>query len=731
MTASNPRPQGGSSPAVRNSVRRAQAAGSLVVGGVRALRTRNPATRRRVVDPLRARLLPAPVADLDPLLGAYVRGAEQTGVDASVATGHRTRSTLLRRAVGELARRTGAPSWRAGWAELLVTGDDSDLVRTGSAVLRELVEAGDAHRLTTRQTLLHAHTLLLRQREAGEGAAVLADQLPLLAQLSDDERADLETDLAHPAITGDDAAWWSRFTDRWRRADVLVPRLLSQTELTEIIGEETAAAFPHGAPAYDRVAPDREELAALRAGVVARAGAAVGRELTAAELPLVSVVVTAYRPGPWLVTAIRALLDQTWPTLEVVVVDDASGPQHRDEIARIAALHPAARVVTREVNGGAYRARNLGIAEAKGDYLAFLDADDWSHPERIERQLLPLLADPDLPATHSLTVRASDALQLVWLGYPSVRLNASGLVMPRTTIDRVGTFDDVRKSSDSEYDTRIPAVTGQEPQLVEPPLQLTRLRSGSLSRSDFGVGWGVGARVAYRSAYKAWHRHLSSVRAKGALPPPSSSGGYPDGPPSDLTLDWATRHGESAPDRDRAVGRPFAAPHIWLSTRPHAPFDVLVVGDAADTVVDPADPADLVACLVRLRALDLRIALLHRENPARLRLYREALLPEIRTLLDTDDEVVQVHPEEHVEAAVTWIRRAEALSVGRPAPDVDLGVVVVTEPPRTRTQLVDPSWTREAVEAELETWGMAPGSAQWLPEMAAEERVCQLIEESR
>ena len=119
----------------------------------------------------------------DPLVAGYARGAEQIGVDDLVATGHRTRSALLRDAARLLAERTGAPSWRAGWAELLVTSGDAELARTGSAVFRELVDDGHAGALTGRQCLLHAHTLLARQTEAGEGAAVLAAQLPRLTAL--------------------------------------------------------------------------------------------------------------------------------------------------------------------------------------------------------------------------------------------------------------------------------------------------------------------------------------------------------------------------------------------------------------------------------------------------------------------------------------------------------------------------------------------------------------------
>lgn len=689
-----------------------QRARTLATGGLRAVLSGDPAARRRVIDPLRARVRPTPVTGLDPLLAGYVRGAEQIGVDDVVATGHRTRGALLREVAGALALRTGAPSWRAGYAELLVTSGDAELVRTGSAVLRELVDEGQAGQLTGRQCLLHAHTLLMRQVEAGEGAAVLAEQLPRLTPLTDDERLDLETDLAHPAITGDRVTWWRLLTRRWRDAGMLVPRLLTDAELAEVVGEESVAAFGGRLDDYDRVGPDRAELELRRAGLAQRASEATGRSIETADLPLVSVIVTAYRPGPWLASTIRALLDQTWGRLEVLVVDDASGPEFAAEIARLAALDPRARVITRERNGGAYRARNLGVAEAKGEFIAFLDADDWCHPERIERQVLPLLADPDLVGTHALAIRASEDLRLAWLGYPAVRHNACGLVMRRTTRERVGTFDDVRKSADSEYNARIEAVTGQVPPMVTPPLQITRLRSGSLSRSDFGVGWGIGARLAYRSAYKQWHRQLATLRTRGRL--------------AEADLEWATRHGESVPDRVEAPGRPFTAPHAWISTHPLAPVDVLVVDDAADTM---ADPTELHGVLDDLRDLDLRVGLLHRENPARLRLYRKPLLPAVRQLLDLAEDIVQVHPEESVEAAVVWVRRPEALSAGRPAPLLATGHVVVSEPTQTRTHRVDPAWTRAAVMAELASWGVADDAVTWLPEASAEARVHHLAKE--
>lgn len=649
-----------------------------------------------------ARLRPTPLGPVDPLLASYARAAEQIGVDDVVATGLRTKGSLLRDVAGLLARRTGRVSWRAGYAELLLVSDTGQDVATGTAIVAEIVAAGQADQLTARQSLLYAHALLRGGRGSatpgplvvpGPGAERLRRDLPRLVTLGADERADLETDLAHPDLGGDVAGWWAHVARRWRDAGMLVPRLLTDDELAARVGRDAVDAFGE-VPVLDRVGPDPADLEARRAGLADRVAAAGGDP---DELPLVSVVVTTYRPDPWLATAVRALLDQTWPRLEVVVVDDASGPEHVDGVTRLASLVPGARVVVRESNGGAYLARNDGVAATTGEYVCFLDADDWIHPERVERQLLPLLADPTLPMTRSLALRGDDTLHLAWPGYPAVRHNAAGPLLRRSTLEAVGTFDAVRKSADSEYDARVVAVTGTEPPTVEPALQLTRLRPGSLSRSDFGVGWGVGGRLAYRSAYKAWHRALAS----------------------DPTTPNPYVRTAASQESDRADARPYAVPRPWLTTEPHEPFDVLVVDDAADTMVDPEA---LAKDLARLTDRGLRIALLHRENPARMRLYRKGIQRAVRRRVD-DGTVTQVHPEEAVEAHVVWVRTPEVLCADRPAPLVRADEVVVSRPAGTMTHRVALAWTPERVEDELTTWGVP--SPRWVPAEEARDRVAE------
>ena len=90
-----------------------------------------------------------------------------------------------------------------------------------------------------------------------------------------------------------------------------------------------------------------------------------------------SVVIPLYNKARYVEAAVRSVLAQTLPALEVIVVDDGStdgGPE------RVEALGNERVRVLRQPNGGVSAARNRGIAAARGDWIAFLDADDWHHP---------------------------------------------------------------------------------------------------------------------------------------------------------------------------------------------------------------------------------------------------------------------------------------------------------------------------------------------------------------
>ncbi len=313
---------------------------------------------------------------------------------------------------------------------------------------------------------------------AGDRAEV--ERLLRVLPLTVAEQADLRLDLANPyaagRLPGDPAheRWLALFNERFTAAG-LAP-----------IAVDPAAEHP-----FD--------------GLTARGGDTV-------DGPLVTVIVPCFRPDAGLVNSIRSMAAQTYGNLEILLVDDASGPGYAEVFDEAVALDPRVDVVRMPVNGGSYLGRNEAITRARGHFVTTQDADDWSHPHRIADQVRLLREHPFAPASRSDAIRALDDLSVSWLGYPSRRRNASSFLVRRSTIETVGVFDTVRKGADSEYHERVERRLG--PTLdTSTPLAITRLRGGSLSRSDFRMLWMTPDRALYRASFRAWHDAMTPATA--------------------------------------------------------------------------------------------------------------------------------------------------------------------------------------------------------------------------
>ena len=110
--------------------------------------------------------------------------------------------------------------------------------------------------------------------------------------------------------------------------------------------------------------------------------------LPAIALPSVSVIVPAYNRAEWIPVTVRSALAQTHAPLEIIVVDDGSKD---DAEGATSGLGASVRYV-RKSNGGVSSARNLGARLARGEYVAFVDADDVWAPRKLELQLRAILA---------------------------------------------------------------------------------------------------------------------------------------------------------------------------------------------------------------------------------------------------------------------------------------------------------------------------------------------------
>jgi putative flippase GtrA len=117
-----------------------------------------------------------------------------------------------------------------------------------------------------------------------------------------------------------------------------------------------------------------------------------GAALAAAEGPLVTIGIPAFRSAVFIEQAVRSALAQTYVNLEVLVIDDASDDGTLDVLSGLG--DPRLRILRNAENLGAVGNWNRVLAEARGEFVKVLHSDDFIEPEAIARQVAPMLAEP-------------------------------------------------------------------------------------------------------------------------------------------------------------------------------------------------------------------------------------------------------------------------------------------------------------------------------------------------
>jgi len=234
--------------------------------------------------------------------------------------------------------------------------------------------------------------------------------------------------------------------------------------------------------------------------------------------PLVTVIVPVYNARATIETALRAIACQTWRNMEVLVVDDGSSDGTRLVVEEFIAGDSRFRLLRTEKNSGPYVARNVALAEAAGEYVTCHDADDWSHPEKIERQVMHLLENPEVVANMSQQVRVYPDLTFFRRGNHGYYIfqNQSSLLFRKGLVrERLGFWDSVRFGADSEMVRRMERVFGSGA-VVELPfsvLAFQRQAEGSLTACrQFGFhGFPMGARREYLDGYRDFHKRSKKL----------------------------------------------------------------------------------------------------------------------------------------------------------------------------------------------------------------------------
>ncbi len=262
--------------------------------------------------------------------------------------------------------------------------------------------------------------------------------------------------------------------------------------------------------------------------------------------PLVSVVMPLYNSAATVKESLESVLSQTYPNLEVLVVNDGS----TDDGVAICQGYEDPRVrVVHQQNRGLAGARNTGIRQAKGEFLGFLDSDDLWMPAKVERHVAHLQARPEVGVSFSRSGFIDEASRPIGIHQmqklqgitPEIVFcrnpigNGSAVVIRREVFDAIrftanlyGTeedffFDDTfRQSEDIECWLRIALQTRWQIEGIPEALTLYRISDGGLSANlmkqydswervllkteashpDFIAQWGSRAR-AYQLRYLA------------------------------------------------------------------------------------------------------------------------------------------------------------------------------------------------------------------------------------
>jgi len=184
------------------------------------------------------------------------------------------------------------------------------------------------------------------------------------------------------------------------------------------------------------------------------------------ESLLISIVMPVYNSGKTIKNAILSIQNQRYQCWELLIIDDGSNDNLIESISTIIQQDERIKLLSIQENKGVSFARNIGLHYAKGDYVTFHDADDISHPERLEYQLSSLLKKPKSSVVIFQTLRVDSDGKLFIINGRKKWNRVSGMMFKRSMIDSIGYFKPLKISEDTEYYERILATYGKQSRCI-------------------------------------------------------------------------------------------------------------------------------------------------------------------------------------------------------------------------------------------------------------------------
>lgn len=228
----------------------------------------------------------------------------------------------------------------------------------------------------------------------------------------------------------------------------------------------------------------------------------------------VTVVMAAHNAAATMQYAVRSILDQTHRNLELIFINDASTDSTPEMIAALASQDDRISVIHNRQRRGTYASRNQGLAQARGSFVANHDADDYAHPDRLGHQVRRLMRDEAAPAVLGQWLRIRNDGQVKYhnrRGGGFLHGALATIMLRREVVERIGYYDPVLCSADTEYLFRIRRVWGHRavPVIRRPLVFAASLDTGLTANDQLGTDSFLGdspSRSQYRQAWQAWQQ---------------------------------------------------------------------------------------------------------------------------------------------------------------------------------------------------------------------------------
>lgn len=218
------------------------------------------------------------------------------------------------------------------------------------------------------------------------------------------------------------------------------------------------------------------------------------------NFPLISVIIPSYNSGKFLNEAIESAVNQTYKNLEIIIVNDGSS-DNTEKIAKEWQFKDSrVKYFKHQQNKGLAAARNTGIKNSKGEYLAFLDADDIWLPKKVEIQLKKIKElEADLVFSNWYVVESNKNKKVKPFDSSPLRnkenlvcslirknfISPSTVLLKKSALKKVGLFDENLCSSE-DYDLWLRFVLeGMEIGFCEDPLIYLRKHSEQMSKNIY------------------------------------------------------------------------------------------------------------------------------------------------------------------------------------------------------------------------------------------------------